>query len=216
MKEQVSTSLPFIISNELTHLRKIQETGINISICERQVVPEINSWIDQFIDCDFQKITLNTTPESFKKDFEQALSVYQSLHPVGFQLLLDDIDMLLKEFASISQTTDFKVYWAIVNDGMCRRFHTDANKLRLLCTYKGPGTEWVKPDNINFDLPHCSGNEMIINDQEIQQTKPYDVVILKGALHEHREAPLILHRSPPLENQETKRLLLRIDMSESW
>ena len=216
MKEQVDIPQPFITSQELKHLKKIQETGINITICERQEVSQMNTWIDQFIETDFQKVTLNTTTQDFKKDFVQALSKYQSLDHVGFQMLLDDVNILLKEFASISQSTEFKVYWAIVRDGMCRRFHTDANKLRLLCTYKGPGTEWVKPDNINFDLPHCSGNEMIINEHEIQQTKPYDVVILKGALHEHRDAPLILHRSPSLENQDTKRLLLRIDMSESW
>ncbi|MEO1652562.1 MAG: DUF1826 domain-containing protein, partial [Bacteroidota bacterium] len=136
------------------------------------------------------------------------------LHPAGFDLLLQDIKELLEAFADISQETDFSIYWAIVENGMCRRFHTDANTFRLLCTYAGPGTQWVKPENINQDRAHCPGNEMIIDMQKIEQTKPFEVVILKGALQKHCSQPL-LHRSPPLDNEGEKRLLLRIDISEN-
>lgn len=216
MKDQINLSPApsFVISNDVEQLEDIQRADINISIWERPVNPEMNQWLEQFKESDFKSFNLHTTSQTFKGDFENALINYQNSSPLGFQSLLEDADMLLQAFAKITQKTNFRIYWAIVRNGMCRRFHTDANTLRLLCTYMGPGTQWVKPDNIDYDIPHCKGNEMIINEDEIQQTKPFDVVILKGALHAERDTPPILHRSPPIESETEKRILFRIDVLE--
>ncbi len=213
MKAQIESSPSFAISSDREQLREILQTNVSIAIWKRPVIPDIQQWIRQFIASDFQKSTFNTSIRNFKQDFEQALGDYQALHPVGFEMLSEDVGGLLAQFSAITQKTNFRIFWAIVDNGMCRRFHTDVNVLRLLCTYEGPGTQWVKPENINHDLSHSKGNEMIINPDEIQQARPFDVVILKGALHEHKTT-LVLHRSPPLEQAGEKRVLFRIDLAE--
>ena len=41
---------------------------------------------------------------------------------------------------------------------MCRRFHTDVNELRLLCTYSGPATLWLPEAAADRDAHHTGEN----------------------------------------------------------
>ncbi|MEL6124115.1 MAG: DUF1826 domain-containing protein, partial [Bacteroidota bacterium] len=102
---------------------------------------------------------------------------------------------------------------ASVNTNMCRRFHTDINDVRLLCTYTGPGTLWLTNDNINRRaLDSYDGNESIVMDPErIQQVPEGAIALLKGAMYPHHQTKAIVHRSPTIEESGEKRLLLRID-----
>ena len=97
---------------------------------------------------------------------------------------------------------------------MCRKFHTDINDLRLLCTYIGPGTLWLPDEAVDLKALQKGGDEqaLVVDEQQIQQVSTGDVVILKGALYP--EANPILHRSPSIEESGEKRLLLRIDTNE--
>jgi len=45
----------------------------------------------------------------------------------------------------------------------------------------------------------------------IRQTKPFDVAFLKGENLLYPNGKGIVHRSPPIEESEEKRILLRID-----
>ncbi|MAH04413.1 MAG: DUF1826 domain-containing protein [Alphaproteobacteria bacterium] len=93
------------------------------------------------------------------------------------------------------------------------RFHNDGDilKARLLCTYKGPGTEWLKTPNVNLRaFNNRLGNEDIVRDKtDIQQTSPWDVAVFDGG------DDGIFHRSPehPEYNQsgEMTRICLRIN-----
>ncbi len=97
---------------------------------------------------------------------------------------------------------------------MCQRFHTDFNYLRLLCTYKGPATLWL-PEKGADRMAHYSGkdNDSIVKNSDlIQQANTGDVLVLKGGMYPNAKA--IIHRSPPIQTQGQKRLLLRIDMEQ--
>jgi len=126
-------------------------------------------------------------------------------------LLKEDISALLKLFSAITGAEDFRLLFCTITSNMCRRFHTDINDLRLLCTYIGPGTLWLPNEAVNQAVLQSSDNEaeLVLPGWEAQQVKTGDVVILKGALFE--DSNPILHRSPPIEESHDKRLLLRID-----
>jgi Protein of unknown function (DUF1826) len=99
----------------------------------------------------------------------------------------------------------------VVNDA-CRKFHIDGYDLRLLCSYAVPGTEWTYNDNVNRKHLGLGENEQIIKDWSyINQLKSYDVAILKGELPNQRTGKGVVHRSPEIEQQQKKRLVLRID-----
>ena len=99
---------------------------------------------------------------------------------------------------------------------MCRRFHTDLNYIRMLCTYSGPGTMWLSENNLNRKaLDDLDENDsIVINQNDIKQVDTGSVVILKGALYPREGTKAAVHRSPNIEESQQKRLLLRIDTDE--
>ncbi len=82
-----------------------------------------------------------------------------------------------------------------VADDACRKFHVDAVRLRLLCTYAGLGTEWIDPAG------------------QVQRMPLMQAGLFKGAAYPDA-APRVLHRSPPVSHRppgRRSRLLLCID-----
>ncbi len=119
-------------------------------------------------------------------------------------LLFEDISILLTHFKKTTKASAFSLMLATIKNNMCRKFHTDVNDLRLLCTYSGRGTLWAPDVAIEKDQQDVS-----INKAYIQEVKTGDFCILKGALYPNAEP--ILHKSPAIEKDNEIRLLLRID-----
>ena len=132
-----------------------------------------------------------------------------------FHMIIKDIEHLLSLFKEITGVKRFQLLIATINTNMCRRFHTDVNDLRILCTYAGEGTLWLTEDNIDRKaLNTYQGNEsIVINKDDIKQVETGDVIILKGTAYQNKTTKAIVHRSPTIEKSE-KRLLLRIDTEE--
>ncbi|MEO1712076.1 MAG: DUF1826 domain-containing protein, partial [Bacteroidota bacterium] len=122
--------------------------------------------------------------------------------------LYEDISTLLNLFEDLTEASSFRLLLTTVTSDMCRKFHTDVNDLRMLCTYIGPGTLWL-PDEA---ILQAKGRDLQIDNRKIQQVATGDVVVLKGALYP--EATPILHRSPAIEEAGETRIVLRIDTNE--
>ena len=69
-------------------------------------------------------------------------------------------------FAELMGDLPIRLFFGKVEKDMCRRFHTDINTLRLLCTYIGPGTLWVSPEAIDHSQVAKGSNEEMVKDQQ--------------------------------------------------
>ena len=197
------------IGRDIEVLNDIHQDHINISIYERGFQP-MSDEILQFLTQQDIQLKLTGDVEGLIQGFSDSLAEEDLPH----DFFLSDFSALLKSFEEITQAKVFRVFFATIKTDMCRRFHTDVNKLRLLCTYAGPGTLWLPEEAIDR-YAHNSGktNEEIVTDpQLIQQANTGDVVILKGALYPNAKAAM--HRSPSIEEANEKRLMLRIDIHE--
>lgn len=87
---------------------------------------------------------------------------------------------------------------------MCPRFHTDRVGLRLLCTYRGPGTQWL--DDQRYDRRRLPAQPAGANWCEADA---FDIVLLKGAAWPGNEHLGAIHRSP--DPGGAPRALLSID-----
>jgi hypothetical protein len=127
--------------------------------------------------------------------------------------LLDDIALILEGFAATSMVKDLRLALSPVNTNMCRRFHTDVNDLRLLCTYAGPGTLWLPNDAVNEKAIRSRDPDMPIerSPEDVHQVATGHVAIIKGALYPGDRVAACVHRSPTIEETGQQRLLLRID-----
>ncbi|MCC5944283.1 MAG: DUF1826 domain-containing protein [Bernardetiaceae bacterium] len=199
-----------VISNSADDLQKIHLKTKNIAIYQRNISalePELlliqNQEVAIKISGDFSHI-------------KQLLQTYFEKNLTDYSLLFEDISMLLKLFADLTQVPSFRLTLNTVSTDMCRKFHTDLNDLRMLCTYIGQGTLWLPDEAINLKAlqnNHSSNQDIVADEGLIQQANQGDVVMLKGALYP--DANPILHRSPPIESNHEKRLLLRIDTNAS-
>lgn len=197
-----------IVSSEAKDLQDIHLKSKNIAIYERNIDSlnkELAQLAERSIECR-AKGTVTEILVSLENYFTDTLPNCTSL--------LEDITNIVKLFQETTHAASLRLLLASVSTNMCRRFHTDVNDIRLLCTYIGPGTLWLPDEAIDYKAVRKGGeNQEIVKDPEqIQQVATGDVVLLKGGLYP--DANPIMHRSPTIEKDGMKRLLLRIDTNE--
>ncbi len=190
-------------------LRDIQKQSKNIAVYQR----DLSLLQEELTQTMAKPIEFKTS--GLDSEILSALQEYFETYVGHGTGLLKDISEQLILFKQISGVKSFRLLFTTVNNNMCRRYHTDLNSLRLLCTYVGQGTLWLPDEIVNHKAFIKQGNnEQIVKDESlVQQARTGDVIILKGALYP--DANPIVHRSPTIEENGEKRLLLRIDTNES-
>ena len=86
---------------------------------------------------------------------------------------------------------------------MCPAFHQDANVMRLLCTYAGPGTEWLPEPSVDRSELGLQGRtpadaNAAIASGPSRHSLPGEVLILTGSKFDERGVGAI-HKSPSAE-----------------
>ncbi len=207
---QTTSSFPnAAISEDESILADISEPSKNIAIYQRNI-DQLGRELHQLTE---QKIEFRASGSV--ADILSQLRDYSQEYLPPSPSLIEDVTHLLGLFQQTTQASSFRVFLATVSTNMCRKFHTDVNELRMLCTYLGPGTLWAPDEAVEpvDSLARGKSREITVDLSRAQQASTGDVVILKGALYP--ESNPILHRSPTIEENGDKRLLLRIDINES-
>jgi hypothetical protein len=186
-------------------LKDIHQSNVNIAIYNRDILT-LTKETNKLLKRDL-KIDVNGDINSVLNEITMQIDADE------FPLIVEDIRKLLEHFSDITNTSGIRLLLETVNTNMCRRFHTDNNDLRMICTYSGPGTLWLLEENINRTaLDSYGDNKSIVMDEsEIQQAKTGSVIILKGSAYPKEGTIAVVHRSPTIEESSDRRLLLRID-----
>ncbi len=196
------------IGNKIAVLEDIHLQEKNIAVFERSV-DEWQTEINRLVESEFQFKEKGTEKEIIDQLKAQLSIAFNTTQ------LLSDVRFLLKTFRKLSKAKEYQLILTTVSTDMCRRFHTDINYLRMLCTYSGTGTWWL-PEIAADRRAHDTrkDNDAIVKTPHlIQQANVGDVLVLKGEMYPNANA--IIHRSPEIENKGEKRLLLRIDTNDT-
>lgn len=135
-------------------------------------------------------------------------------------LFIDDVSQLVEMYTDLFELNVVGLRLSLINETMCPRFHTDHLACRLVTTYHGHGSEWLREDNVdrsklgpgaNGLADHLSG--IYLQHQDIQQLQQGDVELLKGDDWIDNQVSGIVHRSPHISKTD-KRLLLSLDFAE--
>lgn len=127
---------------------------------------------------------------------------------VVFAPLIDDVVQLGELFSDLTGATQIDLLLQAIEGDSCRKFHADAGRLRLLCTYLGPATQWVPNKAVRWNE---RGAVLDVDEAQVQSLARFEVGVLKGRLLAAPDRPPAVHRSPPIAGTGTTRLLLCID-----
>ncbi|MFG5382647.1 DUF1826 domain-containing protein [Yoonia sp. R2-816] len=116
--------------------------------------------------------------------------------------LIGDVSALAEIFAELKNTPYLRLRLQAVTTNACRKFHIDAITARLVCTYRGPGTQY----GISTD-----GQDPA----RVFSVATGAPILLRGTLWPEKPASGMLHRSPPIEGTGTTRLVLVLDAVDS-
>lgn len=136
----------------------------------------------------------------------------------GRDALAADIALLAEILSELLDAATIGFRLEVIGKAMCPRLHVDRVGIRLLCTYRGPGTEWV--DGASVDrrfLGAASGglpddtSGLLLAGHRVEAIPPFAVALLKGSLWQGNDGRGIVHRSPAIAVDKMPRVLLAMD-----
>lgn len=128
-------------------------------------------------------------------------------------LLAQDVAALAFLFAHVAGVAEVRLRLDAVRDAPCPLFHVDHVALRLLCTYTGPGTQWVAEEDVRRGELGLRGravaraNAAIAAPGAVRALRPGWAALVKGRGFGDG-TPGLVHRSPA---SDEPRLLLVVD-----
>ena len=144
--------------------------------------------------------------------------VRDPLYQTAIAWLSGDIIALAQRYTELTGVIHPRVRLERVQDGGCVLFHEDHMALRLLCTYAGPGMQWVANESVRREELGLRGRSvreanaaMVPDPRAIRSVPAGHVAVFKGAIHPHREVGALIHRSAPVSGPDEYRIRLCID-----
>ena len=122
--------------------------------------------------------------------------------------LAADVARLVRVFADLSGAPMVDLRLEAIQHDACWRFHYDHVRLRLVCTYSGPATQWVPAEAREAALA-----EQRHYDGPLRELPHFAGALFKGALAPGQVG--VVHRSPPIAGTGKSRLFLCLNEPSS-
>lgn len=164
----------------------------------REPQPDFQNWVNHLNPDQLPKGRLVISVNQVEAAVQQLCGDAQT--PIGPErdYLQGDILELSQSFAKLMDAKFIRLRMDVVTTNACRKFHIDSVTARLVCTYRGTGTQYGFSQNSD--------------DPEAVFTVPTgSPILLHGSLRPRASHNRLLHRSPPIEGTGETRLVLVID-----
>ncbi|MEP4197085.1 MAG: DUF1826 domain-containing protein [Aliishimia sp.] len=168
------------------------------TIWQRQAMPNFQAWLDTLSSDNLPSTRQILQPQNVQAalcDVCDAVGLTDDPHR---QHLIRDISALAHLFCDLMDAPFVRLRLDRITTNACRKFHVDAISARLVCTYRGTGTQYG----------------VSVNDAEpadVFTVSTYSPILLRGTLWPAQPETGLLHRSPPIEGSGETRLVLVLD-----
>lgn len=186
------------ISHNAEGLSSIHEAHCAAAIWQRRPLPSFQSWIDGLDPERLPRARVITPHNKIGQVILQVCEASGIPECDERQLLIDDATALAALFNNIVPSSYLQLRFDVVKNNACQKFHVDAVTARLICTYRGTGTQY----GVSID-----GQEP----KRVFTVPTGSAMLLRGTLWPKDLKSSLLHRSPPIEGTNETRLLLVID-----
>ncbi len=182
-------------------LAAIQQPACAATIWQRAPLLGFQHWINALPPEQLPKARMLLRPEAVCDALINIASQRGTPDCSKCNLLIEDVSALAAIFASLISTAYLRLRFDVINTNACRKFHIDAVTARLICTFRGTGTQ--------FGLSEGG------RDPERIMTVPTgSPIILRGTRWPETPVSRLLHRSPPIVGTGETRLVLVLDPVE--
>ncbi|MEM1313420.1 MAG: DUF1826 domain-containing protein [Pseudomonadota bacterium] len=182
-------------------LAAIAEPACAGAVWPRALPAEVSAWLDALPAERLPNGRLKTLPSEARAAAAELFDAAGAPDDACRVWLIEDVAALADRFARLMGAERLLLRLQVVTSNACRKFHVDAVTARLICTYRGTGTQvGTSPDLANRADP-----------PQIVTVPSGAPLILRGTLWPETPASALLHRSPPIEGTGETRLLLVLD-----
>lgn len=179
-------------------LSAIEHPECAAAIWKRKPLDRFQAWIDGLPPGGLPRARVILRPEVVREAMTDIVAVSGVPDCDERIMLVDDVAALSNIFASVMQVQYLRLRLDVASTNACRKFHLDAVTARLICTYRGHGTQY----GISAD-----GEEP----RTVCSAPTGSPMILRGTLWPNAPKSGLLHRSPPIEGTGETRLVLVLD-----
>ncbi|MEL6373601.1 MAG: DUF1826 domain-containing protein [Pseudomonadota bacterium] len=182
-------------ANGMAHIRQPDCAAV---VWQREPLTSFQAWINALDPSHLPRTRIVLRPAAVRDAVIHACDQAQMPESPQRTILADDISALAAAFADLTQAAFVRLRLDVVNTDACRKFHVDAISSRLICTYRGTGTQYgvardgEQPDRV-FTAPVGAP------------------LVLRGKLWPAKQPSRLLHRSPPIAGTGETRLVLVVD-----
>jgi len=183
----------------LQGLREVRAAGVGGVLWERKPLASFQTWIDGLKPARLPWARVILRPAAVHS------AVTAACHNAGLsdgperRRLIDDITALADMFSDVMDARWLRLRLDVVDGNACHRFHVDRITARLICTYRGTGTQYGVTAEEDGDP------------QTIHTVPTGSPFVMRGTLWPVRPDLGLLHRSPPIEGTGQTRLVLVLD-----
>jgi len=156
----------------------------------------VQDWLDEIPDEQLPRGRFCLAPRDVGACIERLFREAELADHPALAWLCQDAQRLAEQVADVHAGRVLRLRLEAVFDNACRKFHIDNVVARLICTYRGPGTQ----------LSMGGG------DTDKAETVPTGApILLKGKQWPQEAAIALHHRSPPIEGTGLSRLVLVLE-----
>ena len=191
-------------------LAKILDDGVNLAVWQRQLpahIADFGSLLLSLNDPLAESLVLELPSDDTEPNLHGLASGFSDLE--GYEGFIADVSWLVSAFACLLGAKRVGLRLRVLDKAMCPRFHVDHVPVRLITTYCGIGSQWLKEgamDRGQLGKPEAEPQDGPL----IEQIASGAVALLKGEKWHGNEGFGLIHRSPQLASGE-RRLILTLD-----
>lgn len=189
-------------------LADILDNGVNLALWQRQLplhIAEFGALLVSLNEPLAESLVVELDSEEAEPNLLGLASGCRDLE--GYDGFIADVAWLVSAFACLLGAKRIGVRLRLLDKAMCPRFHVDHVPVRLITTYAGIGSQWLREgvmDRRQLSQADAEPSE------RIEQIQCGEVALLKGEKWRGNEGYGLIHRSPALAANE-RRLILTLD-----
>lgn len=191
-------------------LAEVLDDEVNLALWQRRLPAHIADFAALLLSLNeplAESLALELDPEDAEPNLRGLAAGFSDLQ--GYEGFVADVAWLVSAFACLLGARRVGLRLRALDNAMCPRFHVDHVPVRLITTYAGVGSQWLREGAMDRQLLGQAEAEPR-DTASIQQIASGEVALFKGEKWLGNEGFGLIHRSPQPAPGE-RRLILTLD-----